>query len=131
MQEKLKGKLVGDDLHKRLLYSFHFFYADLNLFDVLSALEPVSFRWKGIGLALGVNPDELNVIEVEKMKLVDRLTEVVSLWLRKEYDVKKFEEPSWHALGKAVANRAGGNDTALGEEIINKYTGNCRQFFLV
>ena len=55
----------------------------------------------------------------------------MSLWLRKEYDVKKFEEPSWHALGKAVANRAGGNDTALGEEIINKYTGNCRQFFLV
>ena len=86
-------------------------------------MEPVSYRCRQIGLALGLESSKLEVIEKENMKVLDRLTEVLKLWLRKEYDVKKFGEPSWSLLAEAVRHRAGGNDSALAQEITKKHAG--------
>ena len=82
---------------------------------------PVTQRWKHIGLALGLDPNELKKIERENRdNLEDCLTEALTLWLNKAYKYEIFGEPSWELLAGAVADPAGGNNPALAEEIAKK-----------
>ena len=79
-------------------------------------------RWKHIGLALRLNPSQLKKIEKENRDLEDCVTEMATLWLQKSYNTERFGEPSWELLAAAVADPAGGNNPALGEEIAKKTT---------
>ena len=92
-----------------------------DLQDVRSALEPVISRWKPIGLALRLTPDRLDVIKRDHRLSEDCLTEVLTLWLKRNYETKQYGEPSWEMLARAVGHRAGGNDTALSQEITGRY----------
>ena len=87
------------------------------MFDVKVALGPATARWKDIGLALRLNPTNLNTIEAERKKLQDCLTEMLTLWLKKNYNTERFGEPSWELLARAVAHPAGGDNPALAEDI--------------
>ena len=82
-----------------------------------SQLEPVIDRWKHIGLALRLDPNQVKRIKKENSDLEDCLTEVLTLWLQKNYNTEKFGEPSWEMLVRAVGHRSGGNDPALAGEI--------------
>ena len=93
------------------------------MFDVKSELLPVATRWKHIGLALRLDPAQLDTIEMENRKADDCLTKVVHLWLKKEYNRERFGEPSWTLVARAVGHPAGGNDRALAEKIAEKYGG--------
>ena len=93
------------------------------MFDVKSELIPVATRWKHIGLALRLDPAQLDVIEMENKKVDDCLTKVLHLWLKKAYNSERFGEPSWTLLARAVGHPAGGNDRALAEKIAKKYGG--------
>ena len=53
----------------------------------------------------------------------DYLTEILILWLHKNYNTEIFGEPSWELLAKAVGHPTGGNDSALAELII------CKMYF--
>ena len=92
-----------------------------NLFDVMVELEPVTERWKHIGLALRLDPSELKKIERENRdNLEDCLTEALTLWLKKAYNTERFGEPSWELLAKAVAHPSGGDNPVLAKEIAKK-----------
>ena len=92
-----------------------------DLFDVKVELEPVTDRWKHIGLALRLDLSELKKIERENRdNLEDCLTEVLTLWLNKAYNTERFGVPSWELLARAVAHPAGGNNPVLAEEIAKK-----------
>ena len=93
------------------------------MFDVKRELQPVTDRWKHIGLALRLDPSELKKIEKENRDLDDCLVEMLTLWLNKNYNTKRFGEPSWELLASAVENRAGGNNAALAETITQTYGG--------
>ena len=54
-----------------------------DFFDVKSELEPVVDRWKHIGLALRLDPDQVKRIERENRDPGDCLTEVLTLWLKR------------------------------------------------
>ena len=82
-----------------------------------SQLEPVIDRWRHIGLALRLDPDQVKRIKKENSDLEDCLTEVLTLWLQKNYNTERFGEPSWEMLARAVSDRSGGNDPALAGEI--------------
>ena len=98
------------------------FYTGIDdLQDVRSALETVIERWKPIGLTLRLTPDQLDVIERDKVKCDDCLTEVLTLWLKRNYNTEKFGEPSWEMLARAVGHRSGGNNSALASEIAKRY----------
>ena len=88
-----------------------------DLQDVRSALEPVNARWKPIGLTLGLDHGQLEAVERDKVNCEDCLTEVLTLWLKRNYNTEKFEEPSWEMLARAVGHRSGGNNSALAQEI--------------
>ena len=53
-----------------------------------SELEPVVDRWKHIGLALRLDPDQVKRIERENRDLEDCLTEVLTLWLKRNYNTE-------------------------------------------
>ena len=81
------------------------------------ALGPVSDRWKHIGLALRLDPTQLNKIKKENNDHEDCLTEMLTLWLKENYNTERFGEPSWELLAVAVAHHDGGNDSALAKRI--------------
>ena len=89
-----------------------------DLFDVKSELEPVAKRWRDIGLALRLTPDQLDVIEGDKGNC---LTEVLTLWLKGNYNTERFGEPSWEMLVRAVGHRSGGNYPTLAREIKRRH----------
>ena len=80
-------------------------------------------RWKHIGLALHLNHGQLKKIEKENGDLEDCMTEMLTLWLQKNYNTERFGEPSWELLAAAVSHRSGGKDAALAESIARKYGG--------
>ena len=94
-----------------------------DLFEVLTELLPVTARWRQVGLALRLNPGQLKRIEKENRGLEDCLTEMLTLWLEKNYNSDRFGEPSWKLLAAAVGHPAGGKDCALAEEIIKTHRG--------
>ena len=93
------------------------------MFDVKRELQPVTDRWKHIGLALRLDPSELKKIEKENRDLDDCLIEMLPLWLNKNYNTKRVGDPSWVLLASALENRAGGNNAALAEKITQTYGG--------
>ena len=89
--------------------------------DVKRELIPVASRWKAIGLALRLNPDTLDTIERNKDNEEERLTNALTVWLKKNYNVERFGEPSWQLVVAAVRDRVGGNNPALAKTIADKY----------
>ena len=85
----------------------------------------MAYRWKHIGLALRLDQGQLKKIKKENKDDLDEcLTGALTLWLNKNYNTKRFGEPSWELLAKAVSHPAGGNNPALSEEIIRSHGGN-------
>ena len=52
------------------------------------------------------------------------LSAVLEKWLQKNYNVKRFGEPSWSLVVRAVSHPAGGGNCALALRIATKYGGN-------
>ena len=93
-----------------------------DLYDIYSELLPVANKWRNIGLALWLTPNVIGTIGT-KNDAKDCLLEVLTEWLKKTYNVKRFGEPSWKLLIMAVGDQAGGGDPALAEKIAHKYKG--------
>ena len=95
-----------------------------NLIDVKCELLDVAHNWKGVGMALRLKPALLHRIQADHPGDVrECLTEALTEWLNKSYNVSRFGPPSWKLLVAAIANPAGGNDRALAERIALKHNG--------
>ena len=92
-----------------------------DLYDVITELENIAEKWRGIGLALRLHNPDLRKIASERKDVIDCLTDMLELWLNKSYDVIKYGEPSWQMLENAVRARAGGNNPAIADQIHRKY----------
>ena len=84
-------------------------YSDLDdLFDVQKELNPLSAQWKSIGIALRVKLSVLDVIQTRYSGDPQAcLTSVLTEWLRRNYNVQKFGEPTWQRLVEAMGDPAG------------------------
>ena len=94
-----------------------------HLFEVHSELCNVAAEWKGLGLALRLHPGTLDTIEADCRDVQSRLREVLTQWLKKAYDTRRFGAPSWQLLVAAVAHPAGGNNPALAHTIAHNHNG--------
>ena len=109
------GEYIFTIVIAQILYKF--FEKIDDLFDVKKKLIPAAARWKDIGLALRLHPGQLKKIEKENRGLDDCLTEMLTLWLKKNYNTERFGEPSWKLLAAAVGDPAGGNNPTFAEQI--------------
>ena len=93
-----------------------------DLFDVKSELTPVSANWKDIGIALRLSPDTLDRIQAGNSgDPIACLTSMVTEWLKRNYNVKKFGEPTWQKLVEVVGHPAGGANNALARDMARKH----------
>ena len=88
------------------------------LFDVKKALSTVSAKWMSIGIALRLDPNILDGIQIKNSGDPQAcLSSMLTEWLIRNYDVKRFGEPTWQWLVDAVGDLAGGGNMALAKDI--------------
>ena len=97
---------------------------DDDLFDVMTELTPVAARWRHLGTGLRLKSGELDTIALKRHgNPQDCLTDVVTEWLRRNYNTKRYGEPTWRKLVEVVAHKAAGNNIALAREIAERHAG--------
>ena len=88
------------------------------IFIVKKELNPVSANWYNIGIALRLSPNKLDGIQARNSGDPQAcLSSVVTEWLKRNYNVKRFGEPTWRWLVDVVGNPAGGDHTALARDM--------------
>jgi len=98
--------------------------SDVNddVFDVKKELITVAARWMHIGTALRLQFDTLDNIETRCSNDPHQgLDLMVKEWLKRNYNVGKFGEPTWQKLVEAVVSTAGGANTALARDIAGRH----------
>ena len=82
-------------------------------------------RWKAIGRGFRIDSGRLDKIQADNHGDCEEcLSSVLTCWLRKNYDVELFGEPTWRMVVKMVAHPAAGNDYALALRIAENHSGN-------
>ena len=85
-------------------------------------LISVAANWRSIGIALRLKPDVLENIETRYNGDPRKcLSSMLVEWLKRNYNVEKFGDPTWQWLVEAVGDPAGGANTALAMEIATKH----------
>ena len=72
-----------------------------NLVEVYNELGHFA-KWNELGLQLGLTYSQLEVIQSDKGLNNERLTAVLSEWLRMNYDTEEYGLPSWSRLAAAL-----------------------------
>ena len=89
---------------------------------MVSELIPVAAKWRSIGVALRLKSDVLDSIDtLHRGNARACLDLVVNEWLKRNYNVSKFGEPTWQRLVEVVGHPAGGANAALASEIARKH----------
>jgi len=93
-----------------------------DVFDVKTELISVAARWRDVGIALRLKSYTLDSIETKWNNDPCRCLEMmVTEWLKRNYNVEKFGEPTWRKLVEAVDSPAGGANTALARDIASRH----------
>ena len=93
-----------------------------NLYDMKRELNPVSAKWKSIGIGLRLTPNILDDIQTwnsgdSSVCMSSMLTE----WLKRNYNVERFGEPTWKWLVDIVGDPAGGANKGLARSIAQRH----------
>ena len=70
--------------------------------DVLNYLNGLAYKWKFIGVQLGLPIGRLDAIGSTETDLEGKLLEMVKAWLQGNYDEDKCGKPTWSRLASAV-----------------------------
>ena len=84
-------------------------------------LTPASTKWRSIGIALRLKPNILDGINTHNNDPTTCLTLMITEWLKMNYNVKKFGEPTWQWLVEAVRDPAGGANMSLARDIARRH----------
>ena len=85
-------------------------------------LNPVSAKWKSIGIALRLTPNTLDGIQAKNSGDPSTcLTSMLTEWLNRNYNVERFGDPTWQRLAKAVGDPAGGENMALARDMASRH----------
>ena len=89
---------------------------------MLHELTPVATRWKSIGTALGLKPKLLEEIQAGNSgDHLACLSWVVMTWLRRNYNVRRFGEPTWQSLAESMGRPDGGANPAVARSIAGRH----------
>ena len=93
--------------------------------DTIRELTDVAASWRNIGIQLGIPDSQLETIQLQGDKPLDCLRQTLSTWLRRNYNVGRFGEPTWMKLVEVVNDSAGGGNPSLAMEIARRHAGIC------
>ena len=89
---------------------------------MLTELEPVESRYFEIGTMLHLKPDVLKGICRRNPESSSKgMSEMITEWLNKNYNTKRFGDPMWKSLVIAVAKRLGGANEACARDMANNH----------
>ena len=114
---------------------YYIFYADEDdLSDIMEeVLDIKAVVCFALGQSLRLQHDNLEAIRKKYPNESDHeraLTDVLLLWLKKEYNVERFGPPTWRMLVEAVYKRSGGNNQELAKQIaLNHPAGSYRVYY--
>ena len=86
---------------------------------MLTELEPVESRFYEIGIMLHLKPDVLKGIR--RLNPESGMSDMITEWLNRNYNTKRFGDPTWKSLVIAVAKRLGGANEACARDIANNH----------
>ena len=92
-----------------------------DLCDTIRELNDSAASWRNVGTQLGIRHNRLEAIQGDKP--LDCLRQMLAIWLQKNYNVKRFGEPTWVKLVEAVNHPAGGGNPSLAMEIARRHGG--------
>ena len=85
----------------------------------------VAHSWKAIGRGLRIDNGRLQTIEVSNHgDARECLSAMLTCWLQRSYNVRRFGAPTWRAVVKVVADPAAGDNCALALSIAEQHQGN-------
>ena len=94
-------------------------------FDIMTEMMPVVNSWKAIGRGLRIDSGRLEMIQKDNLgNSKECLSEMLTCWLKRNYNVERFGEPTWQAVVKVVAHPAAGDNCALALTIAGKHASN-------
>jgi len=85
---------------------------------------PVVSSWKAIGIGLGLRHGILEKIQFDDHNPRDCMFAMLKHWLRRNYNVMQFGEPTWRTVVKVVAHSAAGKNHELALSIAERHSGN-------
>ena len=92
-----------------------------DLATLRNELENVALHWMDIGILLGIGIRKLEAIAAEVSGSMDRLTKMLTIWLKWDYNYTKYGRPSWRRLVEVVALSSGGGNPNLAMKIARKH----------
>ena len=91
--------------------------------DIIRELAEVVANWQDIGTFLGIRDGQLQAIQLQENRPLACLRQMLVTWLRKNYVVERFGEPTWVKLVEAVNDPTGGGNPSLAKEIARRHRG--------
>ena len=96
-----------------------------DLADVREEVFSIKATYYNLGLSLRLRISDLKTIRENCSNEGDALTDVLLLWLRKQYNTVQIGAPTWRMLVEAVDKESGGNDHKLAKKIAIKHACKC------
>ena len=89
---------------------------------VLSQVITIQAKWELLGIQLGIDNGTIEAIKLKNGgDPVLCLKDVLSTWLKENYDTLKHGFPSWRNLCKAIVSPAGAGNQSLAVDIAEQH----------
>ena len=112
--------MFKDYVSRHPLAVLHYNIGEDDLRDVTEEISRLHAVFYGVGRELGLRASDLDAIKLDSSLSYERkLNEVVLMWLREQYDSKRFGSPTWRRLVEAVNKIR----PALAKEIVRHLQG--------
>ena len=117
--------MTQDMLRSKIIVCFNnLLTGEKDLLDILEEMMSVVAKWEEIGRGFGIDPGRLEEIQSNNPGDCKKcLSGVLTCWLRRNYDVSRFGEPTWQIVVKVVARPVAGDNCALALDIAGRHSG--------
>ena len=89
---------------------------------MLSQVIAIRAKWELLGIQLGIDDGTIEAIESKNRGDPTLcLKDVLSTWLKENYDTQQHGYPSWRRLCVAIASPAGAENQALAVDIAEQH----------
>ena len=89
--------------------------------DIKSEVHSVAPRWRYFGEALHLKPPSLDLMKRSSVDPEECLSNTLTEFLKKNYDLDKRGVPSWRLIVAAIGCKEGGNDKGLAIKIADNH----------